>query len=249
MDIYDAWKSTCKVLLGKEIGDMKDYAGYLKRYVDPVSEKKSSLSGKPVAVSSQHICKGARFISHDETEDYEKIASKARLDINDLKDIDSLVEATRERAYYCGNIVLGNSGNVERSNRCINTFYVCESQDVYDSKYVAYSCTLRYSDYIFGSNSIGETKFGIKDFETYRDVRCMETIRTYNSSDCYFTGNVEASNNCMFCFNVRNKSHMIGNNQFPKEEYSKLKEKLLSDVRETLRAKKSIPSIVDIIRD
>ncbi len=248
MDINDAWKSTCKILLGDEIGGMEKYGDYLRRYVDTVNEKSSSLSGKKVAISSENICKGAKFISHDEVEQYFKSVSSAPVSINDIKDIDSAVEAVQERAYYCGNIVLGNSGNVEKSNRCINTFYVYESQDVYDSKYVAYSCTVRYGDYIFGSNSIGETKFGIKNFETYRDVRCMETIRTYNSSDCHFTGNVEASNNCMFTFNVRNRSHMIGNNQFSKEEYHELKAKLLEDVRETLKAKKTIPGIVDIIR-
>ncbi len=248
MDINDAWKSTCKVLLGDEIGDMVRYTDYLKRYVDSVSEKTSSISGKKVAISSENICKGAKFISHDEVGGYLKSVSSAPVSINDMKDVDSAIEAVQERAYYCGNIVLGNSGNVEKSNRCINTFHVHESQDIYDSKYVAYSCTARYSDYIFGSNSIGETKFGIKVFETYQDTRCMETVRTYTSSDCYFTGNVEASNNCMFTFNVRNKSHMIGNCQFSREEYSKLRAKLLEDIGETFKAKKSIPGIVEIIR-
>lgn len=248
MDINDAWKSTCKVLLGEEIGDMAQYESYLKRYVDSVNEKTSSISGKKVAISSENICKSAKFISHDEVGQYLKSISSAPVSINDIKDIDSAVETVRERAYYCGNIVLGNSGNVEKSNRCINTFHVFESQDIYDSKFVAYSCTSRYSDHIFGSNSIGETKFGIKVFETYQDNRCMETVRTYTSSDCYFTGNVEASNNCMFSFNVRNKSYMIGNCQFSREEYAKLKAKLVEDVRETLKAKKAIPGIVDIIR-
>jgi hypothetical protein len=248
MDINEAWKSTCRVLLGEEIGDMERYGNYLRRYVDAVNEKSSSLSGKKVAISSENICKGARFISHDEVEQYGKMAAKISLDVNDLKDIDSLVSVAQERAYYCGNIVLGNSGNVEKSNRCINTFYVHESQDIYDSKYVAYSCTVRYGDYIFGSNSIGETKFGIKNFETYRDVRCMETIRTYNSSDCYFTGNIGGCTHCMFSFNQRNKSNLIGNRQFSRDEYLKLKEKLLEDVRTTLQTKKSIPGIADIIR-
>ena len=248
MDINGAWKSTCKALLGDEIGELSQYAGYLKRYVDLVNEKPSSLSGRKIAISSQNICRGAKFISHDELEQYGKLAAAHPLDMNSLKDLDSLVEAAKERAYYCGNIVLGNSGSVENSNRCINAFHVLGSQDIYDSKYVAHSCTARYSDYIFGSNSIGETKFGIKVFETYQDTRCMEAVRTYTSSDCYYTANVEASSNCMFTFNQRNASNMIGNAQFQKDEYQKLREKLIEDVRETLRSKKSVPGIVDIIR-
>jgi hypothetical protein len=249
MDINAAWKSTCRILLGDEVGGMLEFEDYLKGYVDPVSKRKSSISGKETAIPSENLCKGARIISHDEMPEYEKRTAALKLDINDLKDIDSIVEAAQERAYYCGNIALGNSGNVERSNRCINAFHVYESQDVYDSKYIAYSCTLRYSECIFGSNGIGETKFAIKNFETYQDSRCVETVRTYTSSGCYFTANVEASSNCMFTFNVRNKNWMIGNNQFSIEEYGKLKEKLLEDMRETLRDKKGMPSILDIIRD
>ena len=40
---------------------------------------------------------------------------------------------------------------------------------------------------------------------------------------------------------------MIGNHQFSQEEYLKLKDKLIEDIRETLKAKKNLPSLIDII--
>ncbi len=167
---------------------------------------------------------------------------------DDIKDIDSAIEAVREKAYYIGNVVLGNSQQAKITNRCINSSFIYKTQDVYDCKFVAYSSILRFAEYIFGGNAIGEgSKYNIKTFETYKNVRCMETIRNYVASDCYFTGSLESCSNCMFSFNQRNKHNMIGNCQVSQDEYLKLKEKLIEDIRETLKQKKYIPSLIDII--
>ena len=250
--VYDylnkAWKSTCKVLLGESIGDMCEYEQWLFRYVEPFDMKKSAISGKGVIVSSEKVCPGTKFLSLDEVDHYMKTIGKEKFDINDIKDIDSMIEATREKAYYVGNVVLGNSINVESVNRCMNSSFIYKTQDVYDCKFIACSSVLRFAEYIFGSNATGEgCKFNIKTFETYKNVRCMETIRNYVASDSYFTGSLENCSNCMFSFNQRNKNYLIGNHQFTQEKYLKLKEKLIADIRETLRAKKTIPSLIDIV--
>jgi predicted metal-binding transcription factor (methanogenesis marker protein 9) len=109
---------------------------------------------------------------------------------------------------------------------------------------------LRFAEYIFGANAVGEgSKFNIKTFETYKTIRCMEVIRNYVASDCYFTGNLENCSNCMFSFNQRNKNRVIGNIQLSNDEYAKIKEKLIEDIREKLKAKKMIPTVIDIIND
>lgn len=248
MDIDGAWGKTCKALLGDEIGELGRYRNYLAKYADSMEEKKSALSGKQVMVSSGEVCEGAKFISNDECAEYLSGARFA-LDVNEMKDADSVFGAVAGRLYYSGNLVLGNSEKVERSNRCINTFFVSESTSVYDSKYVAFSSSVRYGEYVFGSNWIGETQFAIRAFDTYKDVRHFETLRTGTSSDCYYTANLEGCSNCMFSFNLRNRSYMIGNVQLSREEYAKRKEKLLEDVRGIMAAKKSVPGIVEMIRD
>ncbi|MFH1306813.1 MAG: hypothetical protein ABIH83_04145, partial [Candidatus Micrarchaeota archaeon] len=63
MDINDAWKSTCKVVLGEEIGELQEYEKYLSKYVEPIYEKSSTLSGKKVIISRPSFCKNANFIS------------------------------------------------------------------------------------------------------------------------------------------------------------------------------------------
>ncbi|MFH1520814.1 MAG: hypothetical protein ABID61_04160 [Candidatus Micrarchaeota archaeon] len=247
-DINTAWKKTCRVLFGEDIGDLTEYENWLLKYVEPFGMEKSAISGKEVIVSSKNVCHGAKFLSLDETGIYMEKIGNVTFNVNDIKDIDSIIGTVREKAYYIGNVVLGNSLNVEITNRCINSSFIYKTQDVYDCKFVACSSVLRFAEYIFGGNAIGEgSKFNIKTFETYKNVRCMETIRNYVASDCYFTGSLENCTNCMFSFNQRNKSHRIGNHQFTPEEYHKLKEKLIQDIRDMLKAKKTIPSLIDII--
>jgi hypothetical protein len=249
-EIERAWTNTCRVLLGDEIGPLDHYRTYLERYVDSISMRKSAISGKDIVVSSEKVSKEGRFLGQEEIGEYLKGIGSSKFDINSLKDLDSAVEELGEKAYYIGNVVLGNSLHVETANRCINSSFIYRTQDVYDCKYVAYSSMLRFAEYIFGGSGVGEgSKFNIKTFETYKNVRCMETVRNYVASDCYFTGNLDACTNCMFTFNQKHKSNMIGNLEFSRDEYQRLKGKLIEDIRETLKAKKSIPTIIDIIND
>ena len=248
MELNDAWKSTCKVLLGGEIGDIKEYEDYLKKYIKSPQKRVSSFSGKEVAVTSQYLGDKDKFISYDELALYKAKFGDNGLNVNELKDIDSLLGALKERFYYSGNIILGNSFKTESADRCDNSSFVSNSVDVYDSKFIAYSSTLRYSEYVFGSDLIGQgTKFCIKGYDVYELARGFEAIRVFVSSDCYYSGNLEGCTNCMFSFNLRKQNYCIGNLSLPKDEYAKLKEKLLVDIRETLKSKKSIPSVIEIM--
>lgn len=247
MDINDAWLKTCKVLLGRELGPLEGYAGYLMRHVYPQSHVPSALSGRTVSVSDQEFCKGARFMSHDEMSEYPRLVSSMPLHINEIKDIDSAVSALGERFYYCGDMVLGNSSNVRMSDRCTNASCIYRSREVYDGKFVAYTSLTRFSDYVFGGNAVGESSFSIKGYETFRHTRCMETIRTYNSGDCYFTASLDGCTNCMFSFNLRNRSYCVGNLQLPKDRYAELKSKLVGEIADTLEARKVMSGIVELL--
>lgn len=246
MEINNAWKTTCKLLLGDEIGDIDEYKDYLSKYVKKTRIAKSVLSGKDVILSDDNKYNEKCIISNNEREQYAE-KTDMKIDLNQINDIDSITEALSEKVCYAGNIVLGNSKHVYSSNRCSNSSFVYKSQDISDGKYVGYTCMVRYGDHLFGSHSGGETKFGIKVFEMYKDVRCMETVRTYSSSDCFYTGNLEGCTNCMFSFNLRNKRNCIGNLELSSEKYSKIKSKLIEEIRETLRTKKKLKSIIDIV--
>ena len=94
MDNYEimnnAFKTACKVLFREEIGDLKDYEEWLKEYIiNPVERER-------VKVSSENYAKNAKFIDYRSIDFMKKFEP---LNINEIKDIDSIVEALKERLY------------------------------------------------------------------------------------------------------------------------------------------------------
>ena len=243
-----AWKSACRVVMGGEVGELKDYEQYLAKCLEPINSKKSALSGKEVSVSSQNFCPDAKFISNEEREQYDDVLKNAKLSINDIKDTDSIISALSEKLYYCGNIITGNSHEVSKSDSCANSSFIYCCSEVYDSKYMAFAHAIRYSEHLYGCVVGSESDFLIKCSEVFRQSRCFEALRCYACADCYYCAACEDSQNCMFSFNQRSKSHRIGNVQLERGKYAGLKAKLLEELRGELKANKTAPSVMEIIR-
>ncbi len=239
-----AWKSTCRVVLGDEVGELERYEPWLSEHMAPLLKKKSALSGKEVCCAMPDYAPGARFLSLEEIDFGQKFEP---LNINEIKDIDSIVGALGERFAYCGNVVLGNSSNVERSSDVHNSFHVLNSNFIYDCQHVAYSSFCRGSKYLFATISDYGCSHLIRVYETHRQSRCLEAWNCYDSSDCYFSSYVEGTNDAMFSFSVRNRHNIIGNLELPKEKYLALKAKLLGEIREELERDGRLPSLMDIV--
>jgi hypothetical protein len=247
--INKAWESTCKIMLGRPIGSIDKYDSYLQKFVTPASSAVSYLSKNPITISGDYA-KGAKFIAGDEAQAYFGSTANQKLDINSIKDFDSIIDAVRERICYSGSDVLGNSSNVHSSNRVVDSNYIYKAHDVFYSKYISHTYLSKYSEYIFGCESVGKnTHFAIKAFETYEDSRLFECVRVYMSSDCLFSANLENCTNCLFSFNLRSKRNCIGNLELAPSKFTQLKAKLQEDISSTLEAKRTIPSIVEIIGD
>ncbi|MFH1222647.1 MAG: hypothetical protein V1492_06210 [Candidatus Micrarchaeota archaeon] len=251
-EVYDvlnkSWKSTCRILLGEEIGELKDYEGWLKDAYKGGITQKSHLSGKEVVLASiggsRNYCKNARFVSADEL----KENAIKPLTINEIKDVDSIVEAVAEKWEYTGNIILGNSQFVDKSSLITNSSYVYDSYDVSDSSYIAYSTMARkQSKYCFGA--IGLLNEFLIRGANMNVKRGLETLFNVNSSDLYFAYNCNDSSDLMFCFNLKSKRNYIGNLQLPTGKYSELKKKLLAEMREELKREKKLPSLLDLCKN
>ena len=247
--INRAWSETCKVLLGSEVGDLPDFRAYLSKYVEPVYGRNSALSGEKVAVSRDIYASGAKFISNDEMPAYDAMAKAVQLDLNDIKDIDSIVRAVGENFYYSGNQISGNSQDVHSSDNVIDSSSVLNSTTVSGCKFVGYSSLCLSSEYLFGTNWCGDSKFLIKCFDCYKQSRCMETINVWSSSDVYFSAGLEDCTNCLFSFNRHHAQNLIGNRQFSKPEYSRYKEGLMEQVRGQLKGRHDLPGIIEILGD
>ncbi|OIO21671.1 hypothetical protein AUJ17_01845 [Candidatus Micrarchaeota archaeon CG1_02_47_40] len=242
MDVNTAFKSACRVLLGREIGELREFEPYLLRVINPLSQKASSLSKKKLYIASEY-CKGAKLIAYDEMEKL-KIAP---LNINKIKDMDSLLCEVSERFYYCGSKNLGNSMQVQESDECIDSSFVHHSYEVLKSEYVAYSAYIRESSYLFGTSWAGGSAFCLSCHGLHTNTRCFETYYSGNLTDSHFCYQCNGCSNCLFSFNQRGKHYMIGNLELAREKYLEIKKSLLGEVAEELSKKKAFPSLFTLV--
>ncbi|HQT45287.1 MAG TPA: hypothetical protein PLO51_04865, partial [Candidatus Micrarchaeota archaeon] len=242
MDINSAWKQTCKVIFGEEVGELAEFAPYLREYhYMPLTIGKSSVSGKEVCMGTDRYCKGAKLISQDEI----GFGSQpSALGINEIKDIDSLIGAVGERFCYAGNKVFGTCSGLERVDNCSDSHFISNSHTVVSSKYVGYSAFIRQnSEFIFGSCTLINSSHLIRVLGTDSLVRSFECSWTTKSSDMFFTSHCRDCSECMFSFNLRSKKYRIGNLEMERGKYLGLKKKLCAETAQRLRERKSFPSI------
>ncbi|MDO8553821.1 MAG: hypothetical protein Q7S22_03370 [Candidatus Micrarchaeota archaeon] len=240
-----AWKSTCKVLFGEEVGELEDFEGYLKEIIDANVYYKSSISGKEITFAIKDYDKKAKFISFDEIDFGKKYEP---FNINQIKDIDSLLEVVNERISYCGDINLGNCHDVEQSSSISDGFCVYDSAQFFNVKYMAFCTVGRENSYCFGSHALGGSEFIIRCCQTTWAKRSFESWLATNTVDSYYCYGLDGCSNCLFSFNLKNKRNTIGNLELNKDKFESIKKKLLAEIADELRTKKSAPSLLDIVR-
>ncbi|MFA5105782.1 MAG: hypothetical protein WC506_02360 [Candidatus Micrarchaeia archaeon] len=239
-----AWASTCKVLFGEEAGSMKLYEKWLCELVDQPVVRKSAVSGKEVIFSTKNYPEDAKAISLDEVDQGRKYAP---LDINQIKDIDSIVQAVRDRCLYAGNMILGNSKHVGKSSNINDSFYVYSTTLSGNDKYMAYCTLARLDNYGFGGNAFSQCEFCLKCHELTRVKRAFELWMSQDCSDCYYSHGLKNCANCFFSFNAQNKKYAIGNLELPPDKFKDLRAKLLSEMLGELKSKKRLPSLIEMV--
>jgi hypothetical protein len=232
-----AWKSTCRVLLGDELGELKDNEAWLSEFIEPRGTRKSAISGKDTYPSVDDYCNGAKFISFDEIDFGRKFEP---LNINEIKDIDSALGAIKERMYYAGNIMLGKSRLVEGSSNVTDSIGIYRSYFADGCEYAAHCINTKASKYIFGINGSAFMDYAIRSIMS--GPRCQRIFESYwvlDASDIYYSSNLEGCSDCLFCFNLRGRRNAIGNLQLPKDKYLQLKKKLVADMLEHAKSRKT----------
>lgn len=245
-ELNKRWKSTCRIVFGGEVGELEEYEDWLLEYVSPPKTEKSYISGKGVSFAVREYAKGSRFIGFDEIDFGRKFQP---LSINEVKDIDSILGAMKERAAYTGNIILGTSKFVEGSSNVLDSHFILNSSIVTDSKYVAYCDMLRKCEHMFGVLGDADSLFTIKSVDGHRGNRMFECYTTLISTDGYYSMRCQDCRELMFSFGARSKSYIVGNLALPKEKYLALKAKLLGEMREKLKKEKRLFSLLEIIQD
>ena len=242
MGLNDAFKAASKVIFGEEIGELSEFAPYFEEMMFPYQMKRSSVSGKPVMFSNSLYPEGGKFISQNEI----GMLKFAPMDLNEIKDIDSLFEAASERAVFCGNKLFGRNTDVEDVDNCVDSSSILHGHTLYNVKHGAYVSTLREAEHVFGVCGFPKTQFGMRMCDGVGANRCFETYYGTNLADMYYSFNCVGCSNCIFAFNLHSKRNVIGNLELPKDEFLRLKKKLVAEMADELKRKKRLFSVADI---
>ncbi len=240
----EAWASACKAVFGRSLGPLDPYGPWLMEYLDPQFVRRSA-SGQEVVMAVDDYPSQASFMRFEEV-DYSRKYSP--LDINQIKDIDSLREALGERVCYAGNVVLGKSSHVERSTDVVDSHFIRSCKLVNRSKYCAYSMHINKSEYCFGQHGSNYSPCAIKCSGS-GFTRCFECHSSDMVSDCLYCGSMHNSDHCLFSFGGRGKRHLIGNLQLTRERYAELSQKLIGEIADSLEKNKRIYSLFSILQE
>ena len=237
-----SWKDTCKILFKEEVGGLHEYDNWLSEWLEP-SRMRKSASGEDVLTVGDY-CDSASFAPFSGIDMMKKYPP---LSINEIKDIDSILSAVRDRVEYTGNIVLGKSSNVEESTGIEDCNFVLRSHTCNSSQDIAFCTQGRECRSLFGCVMNGESSFSIKCYGNWRTTRSLESSTIHESSDIYFSHKLTGCSECMFSFNLRAQHNAIGNVILPPDRYLPLKQKLLSELADELRRKKRLRSLVEFL--
>ena len=239
------WRNTCKILFRQDVGSLAEFASWLSENIEPIARNKSSLSEKEVISGPTEYAPNSKWLSFDEVDLGKKFEP---LGINEIKDVDSVLQAISERAYYSGNIWFGKSSHIEKSSNLNDSHYVYNCTRNGNSKYIAYCTIGRGDDNVYGSVAVTESAFCIKCDRGLRIKRSFELWYSQNSSDCYYSSGLEGCSDCLFSFNVQSKRNCIGNLGLEKSKYLAVKNKLLEEIAQRVEKEKRLPSLLDIVK-
>ena len=244
-----SWAGTCRALFGRELGGLGKYEDYLSEYLLPVAKRRSHASGKEVIVARDAYPQGARFISEDELTTNREYG----LNINEIKDIDSLV--AKKAGVSIKEIVekfgwehfrdlessLGFSACLQSSQFVYNSTNIEQSSHIHSSFMIR-----RGSKHVFGSGYTANGEHLARVVAGINLHRCFESHFLGDSSDIYFSFNCVGCHDLLFSFGQKNQSHLIGNLRLPKEKFRDLKAKLLAEIAEELEKNGRYPSLYEL---
>ncbi len=248
--LEDAWNRTCKIVLGDEVGPLKDYTSFLHYQLDHDASpliSKVKISGEEKRIFHPLLRGELRLLKDEQMDEM----TKWKADINTIKDIDSLTEEIKHVAAYRAYEVFGNSRNVEKSDLVTDSSFVYDSYMVESSKYVFASCWIRDGGaYTFGCGPCGPgLQFAIRCNWGGWLKRALETYYYVSSSDTYYSFLIKNCQDAMFCFFQNGKRNIIGNLELSKDTYLKIKTSLLEQIRDELKSKKTLPTLFDLINN
>ncbi len=240
--LNDAWKKTCTILFGKEIGDLKEYEPYILNHLN---QHNGDLLTQTNQITLFHpLLNKNTLVNSKQLKEW-----KASLDA--IKDIDSLIEEMKGVVQYNAPTTFGTCHDVHQSDLITDCSVVQHSYMLTRSKYCYGCCWLRdQSTHAFGCGPAGtKVQFSLMcelgaslkaGFETYAFISC---------SNIYYSHFVKNAHNIMFSFFQIGKQYVIGNVQLTRGEYIKIRDQLIEQMVDELEKHKALPSLFELVNN
>ncbi|MEW6529006.1 MAG: hypothetical protein AB1391_03900, partial [Candidatus Micrarchaeota archaeon] len=239
--IEEAWKSTCKIVFGKDIGPLQKYERLLSERINLVIKIKTIYGNE--TYTSNMFC--YKYISNERIVNFDEAMelAKQHITFEDGEEVSlkSIIKKISPIAFFRTEFAEGsNTNNIETQipYTATNTYKVV---DATYAKNCAYDTMALNSEYIFGSYRVLHSKFCIKAHGSVRASNCFDIDCCTNLRNSYFCHNVEGSDNCMFCFNTKSKRYAIGNVEIEREQYMRIKKIVLDEITAKLERDGKLP--------
>lgn len=186
------------------------------------SKVKCSLSGKTTWSFSAEASKFAR---------QEAIAERFKKDSwmqekKSINSIEDILKYWREINYITAEKNI-NSKEVAESDGVYNSLSVFKSVSIFNSKNILFSYKIFDSSYLLASRDSSSCSFGIRIKDSLYCSSSFEVSWSSKVSRSMFIHDCYDLYECLFCSHIRSKKYCIANMQFSKEEYFKIKKKVI----------------------
>jgi hypothetical protein len=240
--IEGSFEKATAVILGKGLRGMENYRQYLGEYARKTVQGKSAMSGEPIMVADY-----ARYLDYPKdrllTEQEAELAGKAlKITEQELDGLDlaKAGKAIGKIAYFHPGFDHGKLINIIDSQVNLDSVNCFRGILNLYSKNCAYNFYTLESESVFGCNSVRKSSFAIRCCLSSKLTRCFEVDSSSNCSDAYFCHNCENVHDSMFCFNAKNMWNAIGNAQYAKGEYARVKKLVLAEIGARLEKDKKL---------
>lgn len=184
---------------------------------------KSALTGKTLYTS---LLTNNRYISQEESREqaakHDWIYKKR--DIKSLSDLQSMLSNFE----FIQTDRVNSSVNVERSDDIVQCQNIFDSVNFINSENIAHCNWGWASEYLVGCTRSGDSTLCAGMTEGVMSSGCFQVYASYKVTNSMYIKNCYDMYECMWCAHLSGKKYCIANMQFSKEEYFKLKQKILN---------------------
>ncbi len=222
MDENETFRAVCKEIFGQDIGLSLEEGEKVFAQGILLPPKRKTISGETVYTNYD----AGKYV------DFKNIEMSIREDTlmrktAEIKSLEDLERFYRQVDTFLANKTI-NSKDCRMSDSVLGSMNVYHSLQVRSCKFVGFSQELQGCEYTYGSKSMADSSFCIRCQDSKLVNNCFEVSWSGKCSNCLYCHDCFDLRDCMFCFHIVSKQYCIANRQYTKEEYFRIKKKVVA---------------------